>query len=435
MRSLVDAWLSIGEYPEESETQRARRRIILATTWVASLLTVLTILSEFLSGPLWVALSDTGIIVVTAVTLMALHLRPRRFALAINLLLGTVFVVQLIKTALFGGLLESGLVVMFNLLIVLAALLALGYRAASWWFAAFVGSVVYAALIHNRIDPVYEPRPTSVAAWNLIATGAITFVVTVYFVRQRDRFQKQSDDLLHNILPDEIAVRLKANASMVADSFESASVLFADVVDFTPMSAGMSAADLVALLNRIFTTFDALVDELGIEKIKTVGDEYMVASGVPVPRKDHAEAVADLALRMRDYVASKEFEGRRIRLRIGINSGPVVAGIIGTHKFAYDLWGDVVNTASRMESEGLPGSIQISGSTFSLINDSFVCERRGLIPVKGKGEMDTYILHLQTLRRPTLRAAVTVGTVVICEHQRAGFLLDRAEEWAKRAKK
>jgi adenylate cyclase len=392
MRSLVDAWLSIGEYPEESEIQRARRRIILATTWVASLLTVLTILSEFLSGPLWVALSDTGIIVVTAVTLMGLHLRPRRFALAINLLLGTVFVVQLIKTALFGGLLESGLVVMFNLLIVLAALLALGYRAASWWFAAFVGSVVYAALIHNRIDPVYEPRPTSVAAWNLIATGAITFVVTVYFVRQRDRFQKQSDDLLHNILPDEIAARLKANASMVADSFESASVLFADVVDFTPMSAGMSAADLVALLNRIFTTFDAFVDELGIEKIKSVGDEYMAASGVPVPRKDHAEAVADLALRMRDHVASKEFEGRRIRLRIGINSGPVVDGIIGTHKFAYDLWGDVVNTASRMESEGLPGSIQISGTTFSLIEDRFVCERRGLIRVKGKGEMDTDIL-------------------------------------------
>jgi adenylate cyclase len=392
MRSLVDAWLSIGEYPEESETQRARRRIILATTWVASLLTVLTILSEFLSGPPWVALSDTGIIVVTAVTLMGLHLRPRRFALAINLLLGTVFVVQLIKTALFGGLLESGLVVMFNLLIVLAALLALGHRAASWWFAAFVGSVVYAALIHNRIDPVYEPRPTSVAAWNLIATGAITFVVTVYFVRQRDRFQKQSDDLLHNILPDEIAARLKANPSMVADSFESASVLFADVVGFTPMSAGMSAADLVALLNRIFTTFDAFVDELGIEKIKTVGDEYMVASGVPVPRRDHAEAVADLALRMRDHVASKEFEGRRIRLRIGINSGPVVAGIIGTHKFAYDLWGDVVNTASRMESEGLPGSIQISGTTFSLIENRFVCERRGLIRVKGKGEMDTYIL-------------------------------------------
>jgi adenylate cyclase len=388
MRSSVDAWLSIGEYPEESETQRARRRIILATIWVASLLTVLTILS----GLLWVALSDTAIIVVTAMTLMGLHLRPRRFALAISLLLGTVFVVGLINTALFGGLVESGLVVIFNLAIVLAALLALGYRAASWWFVAFVGSVVYAALINNRVDPVYEPQPSSVAAWNLIAVGVLTFAVTVYFVRQRDRFQRQSDDLLHNILPDEIAARLKANTSMIAESFESASVLFADVVDFTPMSAGMSAADLVALLNRIFTTFDAFVEELGLEKIKTIGDEYMVASGVPVPRRDHAEAVADLALRLRDHVASKEFEGRSIRLRIGINSGPVVAGIIGTHKFAYDLWGDVVNTASRMQSEGLPGSIQISRSTFFLIEDRFVCERRGLIHVKGKGEMDTYIL-------------------------------------------
>jgi adenylate cyclase len=392
MRSLIDAWLSIGEYPEESETQRARRRIILATTWVASLLTLVPTLMEFLSRLLWVALSDAGILVVTAVLLVSLHLKPRRFALIINLLLGTVFVVGLIKIALFGGLLESGLVVIFNLAIVFAALLALGFRAASWWFAAFVASVIYAASIHNRIDPVYKPRPTSVAAFNLIAFGVLTFVVTVYFVRQRDRFQKQSDDLLHNILPDEIAVRLKGNSSMVADSFESASVLFADVVDFTPMSAGMSAADLVTLLNRIFTTFDAFVEELGLEKIKTVGDEYMVASGVPVPRRDHAEAVADLALRLRDHVATNEFEGRRIRLRIGINSGQVVAGIIGTHKFAYDLWGDVVNTASRMQSEGVPGSIQIGRSTFSLVEDRFVCERRGRIPINGKGEMDTFIL-------------------------------------------
>jgi class 3 adenylate cyclase len=383
---------SIGAYPEELETQRARRRIILATTWVASLLTLVPILMEFLSRLHWVALSDTGILVMTAVLLVSLHLKPRRFALIINLLLGTVFVVGLIKVALFGGLLESGLVVIYNLAIVLAALLALGFRAASWWFAAFVASVIYAALIHNRIDPVYKPRPTSVAAFNLIAFGVLTFVVTVYFVRERDRFQKESDDLLHNILPDEIAARLKASTSMVADSFESASVLFADVVDFTPMSAGMSAGDLVTLLNDIFTTFDAFVEELGLEKIKTVGDEYMVASGVPVPRRDHAEAVADLALRLRDHVASKKFEGRTIRLRIGINSGPVVAGIIGTHKFAYDLWGDVVNTASRMQSEGVPGSIQISRSTFSLIENRFVCQRRGLIPVKGKGEMDTYIL-------------------------------------------
>jgi len=392
LRRFGDALLSIGAYAEESETQRARRRIMVATTWVASLLALPTIVSEFGSGLFWVALSDLGTLVVIVVAFLGLHLWPRGFVLIINLLLGTIFVVQLIQTGLFGGLLESGLVVMFNLLIVLAALLSLGNRAASWWFAAFVASVVFAAVIHGRIHPVYGPRPTSQAAFNLIGTGVVIFVGMVYFVRQRDRFQKQSDDLLHSILPHEIAARLKADTSMIADSFESVSVLFADVVDFTPMSAGMSAGDLVALLNRIFTTFDGFVEELGLEKIKTVGDEYMVASGVPVPRRDHAEAVADLALRLRDHVATNDFEGRRIRLRIGINSGPVVAGIIGTHKFAYDLWGDVVNTASRMESEGVPGFIQVSGSTFSLIKDRFVCERRGLIPVKGKGEMDTYIL-------------------------------------------
>jgi hypothetical protein len=151
MTTFVDALLSIGAYPEELETQRARRRIILATTWVASLLTLVPILMEFVSRLLWVALSDTGILVVTAVLLVSLHLKPRRFALIINLLLGTVFVVGLIKIALFGGLLESGLVVIYNLAIVLAALLALGFRAASWWFAAFLASVIYGAL-HPQPD-------------------------------------------------------------------------------------------------------------------------------------------------------------------------------------------------------------------------------------------------------------------------------------------
>ena len=130
----------------------------------------------------------------------------------------------------------------------------------------------------------------------------------------------------------------------------------------------------------------------GLEKIKTVGDEYMVASGIPVARPDHAPAIADLALRMRDHVAGREFGGRRLTLRIGIHSGPVVAGVIGRHKFAYDLCGDAVNTASRMESEGVPGPIQVSAATCELIKDRFVCEPRGAIPVKGKGEMETYLL-------------------------------------------
>ena len=179
---------------------------------------------------------------------------------------------------------------------------------------------------------------------------------------------------------------------MIADDHESASVLFADVVGFTPMSAAMSPPELVSLLNTVFTTFDRFVEELGLEKIKTVGDAYMVASGVPHGRSDHAHAIAELALRMRDHTERYRFDGHEIRLRIGINSGPVVAGVVGTHKFAYDLWGDVVNTASRMESEGVAGSIQVTPATYELIRGEFVCEPRGVVSVKGKGDMNTYIL-------------------------------------------
>ena len=212
------------------------------------------------------------------------------------------------------------------------------------------------------------------------------------FLRQRDRYQARSDELPHNILPDEIVARLKTSSATIADDVDAASVLFADVVDFTPMSAAMSPAELVGLLDEVFSCFDGFVADLRLEKIKTVGDAYMVAAGVPRPRPDHAHAIADLALRMRDHTATNPVDGRRLAFRTGINSGPVTAGIIGTHKFAYDLWGDTVNTASRMESSGVPGAIQVSPSTYELLKDRYVCEPRGPIEVKGKSEMATWLL-------------------------------------------
>ena len=177
-------------------------------------------------------------------------------------------------------------------------------------------------------------------------------------------------------------------------------MLFADVVGFTPMSAGLSPPELIGLLNTVFTTFDRFVEDLGLEKIKTVGDEYMVAAGVPETRPDHAHAIAELALRIRDHTENNQFEGHDIALRIGINSRPVVAGIVGTHKFAYDLWGDVVNTASRMESEGIAGAIRVTPATYELIRDEFVCETRGVVSVKGKGDMTTYILRSRRATAP-----------------------------------
>jgi class 3 adenylate cyclase len=158
------------------------------------------------------------------------------------------------------------------------------------------------------------------------------------------------------------------------------------------MSATMSPAELVDLLDDVFTAYDAFAAELGLEKIKTIGDAYMVAAGVPTPRDDHAEAIAELAIRMRDHAVATPYRGRRLSLRIGIDSGPLTAGVIGTHRFAYDLWGDTVNTASRMESGAPPNGIQVTPATRALIDDRFVCESRGTIDVKGKGPMETFLL-------------------------------------------
>ncbi len=205
--------------------------------------------------------------------------------------------------------------------------------------------------------------------------------------------REKSDRLLLNILPEPIAERLKQGESVIADSFADATILFADIVDFTPFSAQMSPAELVALLNEIFCTFDQLVEQYRLEKIKTIGDAYMVVGGLPTPRPDHAEAVADIALAIQSSIA--EFNATHdssLSMRIGINTGPVVAGVIGTARFSYDLWGDAVNTAGRMQSHGIADKIQVTAATYTRLQDRFLFEKRGVIEVKGKGKMLTYFL-------------------------------------------
>jgi guanylate cyclase len=205
--------------------------------------------------------------------------------------------------------------------------------------------------------------------------------------------QARSEALLLNILPQPIAERLKAAAQPIADDFAAASVVFADVVDFTPLAQRLPPAEMVGILDQLFSRFDALVERHGLEKIKTIGDCYMAAAGVPSPDVDHARKAALLALEMRQLLATSTTAGLPgLQLRIGINSGPVVAGVIGTKRFLYDLWGDAVNTASRMESHGVPGEIQITRATYELVQDEFVCEPRGTIDVKGKGPMETWFL-------------------------------------------
>ena len=214
--------------------------------------------------------------------------------------------------------------------------------------------------------------------------------------------QKVSERLLRNVLPQSIAERLKGRPEVVvdgfteviADSFAEVTVLFADIVEFTKFSERVSAEVLVDVLNDIFTRFDIIADSRGLEKIKTIGDAYMVAAGLPVPVADHPARIANMALDMNEAI--ERFNGQsgyELRMRIGIDTGAVVAGVIGKRKFLYDLWGDVVNTASRMESHGVAGRIQITDATRQRLSEAFMLEERGIIDVKGKGGMHTWFLN------------------------------------------
>jgi class 3 adenylate cyclase len=210
--------------------------------------------------------------------------------------------------------------------------------------------------------------------------------------RALDAEHAKAEKLLRNILPPSVAARLKQEET-IADSFPEVSVLFADIVGFTALSSHATPGELVAMLNGIFSRFDALAERHGLEKIKTIGDAYMIVAGVPDPRADHAEALANMALDMHDEVDRfNAAHGTALAIRVGINSGPVVAGVIGTKKFIYDLWGDAVNIASRMESSGLAGRVQITEATCERLKGRLAVEERGTIVVKGKGEMRTWLL-------------------------------------------
>ncbi|HKG54095.1 MAG TPA: adenylate/guanylate cyclase domain-containing protein [Anaerolineales bacterium] len=207
---------------------------------------------------------------------------------------------------------------------------------------------------------------------------------------QRD----QADKLLYNILPERIAEKLKLSGETIAEEFNSATVLFADIVNFTPISARFGPREVVDMLNEVFSHFDELVDKYGVEKIQVAGDAYMVAAGVPNPRLDHATVLAQLALDMLDYVKEEEFLGGKhpIEFRIGLNSGSLIGGVIGRKKYYYALWGDMVNIASRMQSHGEVGKIQMTRDTYELVKDDFECAYVGEIAVKGKGNMEAWHL-------------------------------------------
>ena len=292
-----------------------------------------------------------------------------------------------------GGFVNGSAVILWALICPLGALLFDEPSHAPRWFLAFVGLVALSGFLQPHIGFSNNLSPGIVNLFfviNLIGVGSIAFLMIYFFVGQKNIFQEKSEALLLNILPKEIVSILKNESRTIADNFKGASIMFADIVDFTPLSEKMTPTELVELLNEVFSYFDLLVEKYGLEKIKTIGDCYMVASGVPSPRADHAQALIAMALEMREYVSRHKIYGHKLGFRIGLNSGPVVAGVIGRKKFIYDLWGDAVNTASRMESHGQEGTIQITRATYELVKDDYVCEPQGTVNVKGKGEMEVW---------------------------------------------
>jgi adenylate cyclase len=391
----------LGADDRDDETTKRRKALLV-------LITVLLLPIAVVWGGLylifgsWVGYVPLVYALVLLGALVA-FIRTRSVALLLRANLIALLFAPTLSMVPLGGFLGSGAVGMWGVLAPAGALVFSGPRAGLRWYVAYLAVFIASGVAGQLAGPV-----SSVPDWftsimlglNVALAGSIVFILLATFLGQRDRAmdalareQERSERLLLNVLPREIAPRLKAGESPIADAYEHATVLFADVVGSTMLAEQLDAKQLVALLNRIFSRFDVLAESHGVEKIRTIGDNFMCVAGVPRRRADHAQAAARLALDMRAYVDELHAGGEdQIDFRIGMNSGPCVGGVIGLRKFVFDIWGDPVNTASRMESHGVPGRIHLSDATYELIREEFECEPRGTIEVRGKGAMRTWFL-------------------------------------------
>jgi adenylate cyclase len=395
--ALRDHVLAIGADPRDTADERFRKRLLVVVALIILPIGFAWGCLYWAVGEREVALTPWGYVTGSMISL-AVFARTRSFAFLRTAQLLLILVAPALGMIMLGGLDESSSVILWSLLAPLGAV-AFDRPSRAWpWFAAFVATSVLALALSEVVRPNGADLPNAFVrtfdVLNIVVVSFVAILLLVTSARGRDIAQARVETLLLNVLPAEVAERLQSDPNSIADHFDDASILFADVVDFTPIASRLDAREVVGLLDRLFTSFDELVDRYEVEKIKTIGDCYMVAAGVPRRRPDHARALAGLALELRECAKTclPDGSGHDLRLRIGISSGPVVAGVIGRRRFLYDLWGDTVNMASRMESHGTPDEIQITGSTWQLVRDDFVTEPIGLVDVKGKGAVETWRL-------------------------------------------
>jgi adenylate cyclase len=410
--TLIRRLAALGSIPGDDEDDRLRKgTLILASALITLLAFVWTITYFALGRPRSAAIPLTY--QICSVIGLAVFVRTKRFAPYRTSQLLMMAILPCLLQASLGGFVSSSGVALWASFAAVGALMLVGVRRSVPWFAAYLAEIVALGVLDHvfraRVPSLPQPAIATFFVLNLAGVPFTTYVIVRYFVRERERTmaalgiahrelqheQERSERLLLNILPRSIARRLKDGHGVIAERYEHVCVLFADVVDFTPLAERVDPEDVVRFLDGLFTAFDALADVHGLEKIKTIGDAYMVAGGLPDPMPDPAGAVARMSLAMLDDLTRlfpRGPTGEPVALRIGIDTGPVVAGVIGRRKFIYDLWGDTVNTASRMESHGVPGGIQVTRRTYELLRGRYAFAHRGPIPVKGKGEMDAYLL-------------------------------------------
>lgn len=378
----------VGIHEEDSEQERLKKAALTLVVVLIAVLSVVWVGTYALLG-LYVSMGIPFAYQIVAIVSLTLLSRGGDFDRFVRLHFVLWLTLPPLLQVSLGGFVASSGVILWALVAALGALIFT--RHPIRWFVAYTLVVILSGIAEPLLDPAPIPAVLNLVFFvvNIGTVSGVVYFVLRYFMGGLATERDRSERLLLNVLPASTARRLKAGEGRIADRVEEVAVLFADVVDFTPISESLSPEEIVEMLDDLFSAFDALADRWGLEKIKTIGDAYMAVSGVPVPVPDPAGAAARMAIEMVE-------QAPRVReslvLRVGMDVGPVTAGVIGKRKFAYDLWGDTVNTASRMQSHGVPGRIQVTQRAFELLRDRFAFEPRGPIEVKGKGVLQAYLM-------------------------------------------
>ena len=399
-RKLIQYLASIGADPKDDAETRLPKSLLVLSSIPFIMVSLVWACMYIYFGEVYAGLIPLGYSLFSFFSLVYYSYSGRFESFRFNQLFLILILPFAVIVAL-GGFIGGSAVILWGLISPLGSLVFDEPKKSLRWIFAYLGLVVVSGFLTPYLNTTSHLTPQQIQFFfviNLAGVGALVFLMFFYFVRQKQFFQQRTEELLLNILPKETATELKETGTTTAKEFDHVTVLFTDFKNFTTISEHMQAQDLVNEIHFCYSAFDTIITKYGLEKIKTIGDSYMCVAGLPVEKASHAVDAVSAALAICNFIEEekKNKQGNGLPffdIRIGLHSGPVVAGIVGLKKFAYDIWGDTVNIASRLESSGETGKVNISGATYVLVKDEFNCRYRGKIEVKHKGEIDMYFVE------------------------------------------